>query len=98
MCAGWFIYPSPCHQFHLIEAVLAGTNRTKALELYEQASDQGDTEGTFYLARAYQAGSGVKRNATHAVELYRAAISKAPSERFAVAPFLVHLLTRTRET
>lgn len=60
------------------------------MELYEQASRQGDTEATFALARVAEgAGQVAKRNLTRAAELYWEAVEMAPSERFAAAPLLV---------
>jgi len=46
-------------------------------------------EATFHLARAYQMGAVVPRNATRARELYKLAIREAPSFRYAAAPWLV---------
>lgn len=66
-----------------------GTNRTRAMDLFWEASGRRDTEATYYLGRAYATGAGVPANVSRAAEMYRLAIKSAPSFRCAAAPNIV---------
>lgn len=75
---------------------VAGTNLSAAAELYQQAAAAGSVEGLLSLGRMRELGLGLGRNASEAARLYRLAITAAPHEAYAVAPFLALQWLRLR--
>jgi TPR repeat protein len=50
----------------------------KAVELYQQAADQGSAIGQAYLASAYADGKGLPRDYRKAVDLFHRALDQGP--------------------